>query len=158
MGYYAHGNGRCYFNFYDWGCSLGHGRANRFKSPIFVALVFGALISPTDPVSGVWPVQNRQGASVIGSKSAGESPLFNDGVGVVVFTVMVAIAISSSGNGEALSVRDVAQLFVKEVLGGAALGLIAGYIGYRAMYQVDEYNLEILISLAVVMLSYFGSY
>jgi CPA1 family monovalent cation:H+ antiporter len=84
---------------------------------------------------------------------AGES-LFNDGVGVVVFTVVVAIALASSGQGASMGAFDIAELFFMEAVGGAILGIVAGYIAYRAMHDIDEASLEVLITLALVMVTY----
>jgi CPA1 family monovalent cation:H+ antiporter len=122
--------------------------------PFVWCLVFGALISPTDPVAVMGILKTIKVPHALEVKIAGES-LFNDGVGVVVFTILVAVAMSASdGGGINVDAGDIAELFVKEAGGGVLLGLVTGYIAYRAMRSIDEFNLEVIISLALVMMTY----
>ena len=110
-------------------------------------LLFGALISPTDPIAVLGILKQAGVPKKLETKIVGES-LFNDGVGVVVFLTIYQIASIGGENVEAI---DVVALFAQEVIGGIALGLLLGWVTYRLMRSIDDYDIEVIITLAAVM-------
>jgi len=131
--------------FWAAGQALGH------PVPLPWALVFGALISPTDPVAVLATLKNVEVPEALEIEMQGEA-LFNDGIGIVLFTVLVAFAAGSGG--EATSVGGVARLLLQEAGGGLALGVVTGYVAYRAIRAIDDFPVEVLITLALVAGTY----
>ncbi|MBN3583303.1 sodium:proton antiporter [Algoriphagus aestuarii] len=110
-------------------------------------LLFGALISPTDPIAVLGILKDANAPKKLEVKIVGES-LFNDGVGVVVFLVIFKIAQQGL---ESVNPGEVGLLFLEEVAGGIALGLLAGWLTFRLMKVIDHYETEVIITLALVM-------
>ncbi|MHC4601023.1 MAG: cation:proton antiporter domain-containing protein, partial [Planctomycetota bacterium] len=121
--------------------------------PYVYCLLFGALISPTDPIAVLGILKKAGAPKGLEIKITGES-LFNDGFGVVLFVVLLGLAGAGHGGDHALSAGGVGLLLLKEVGGGALIGLGAGYLVYQALKRVDDYTVEILLTLALV----FGTY
>ncbi|MFT4736078.1 MAG: CPA1 family monovalent cation:H+ antiporter [Cyclobacteriaceae bacterium] len=120
-----------------------------FNYPIdyIYCILFGALISPTDPIAVLGILKDANAPKKLETKIVGES-LFNDGVGVVVFIVIFKIAQQGM---DSMSFTDVGLLFLEEVAGGIILGLLSGWIAFQLMKAIDNYETEVIITLALVM-------
>ena len=118
--------------------------------PFIHCLLFGALISPTDPIAVLGILKQANAPKQLETKIVGES-LFNDGVGVVIFLTIYSIAQQGIEN---TSVGEVGLLFAEEVIGGVGLGFALGFITYQLTRTIDHYETEVMITLAVVMGGY----
>jgi CPA1 family monovalent cation:H+ antiporter len=113
-------------------------------------LLFGALISPTDPIAVLGILKKAKIAPTLEMKFSGES-LFNDGVAVVVFITIYEVITAGLQN---ISVGEIAWLFLKDAGGGIAFGVLLGYIGFWILRSIDNYVVEVLITVAMVMGGY----
>lgn len=117
--------------------------------PFIYCLVFGALISPTDPIAVMGILKTVSAPKSLEIKIAGES-LFNDGIGVVVFLILAGLAVEQAD----AQASDIVLLLLQEAGGGALFGLILGLSGFFLLRSIDSYQVEILITLALVMGGY----
>jgi len=117
--------------------------------PFIWCLLFGALISPTDPIAVLAIMKSAGSDPGLRLKMTGES-LLNDGVGVVVFLALLGVA----AGGEHGTPSGAALLFLREAVGGAVFGLAIGWVAYRMLASVDNYQVEVLVTLALVMGGY----
>lgn len=120
------------------------------EAPFIHCLLFGALISPTDPIAVLGILKKAGIPETLELKIAGES-LFNDGIGVVIFLTILEI---SSPGAAKMSVDDVGLLFLREAVGGLAFGGVLGYAGFLVLKSIDDYHVELLITLSLVMCGY----
>ncbi len=116
-----------------------------FELRFLTCLLFGALISPTDPIAVLGILRGAGVPKRLQVTIAGES-LFNDGIGVVIFITLYDLVF----DGSSFSAAGISLLFLEEVAGGVFLGLMLGWVAFRLLKSIDNYQTEILITLALV--------
>ncbi|MFT5868440.1 MAG: CPA1 family monovalent cation:H+ antiporter [Paracoccaceae bacterium] len=121
--------------------------------PLLIALVFGSIVTPTDPVAVLGVLRAANLRKSLETKIAGES-LFNDGVAYVVFLILVGLAFPTNAHGDAGLLEGATLLFVQEAVGGAVLGGVLGWLTFRVMRRIDDPSLEVLLTLGLA----FGGY
>lgn len=117
--------------------------------PFLYCLLFGALIAPTDPIAVMGILKKANLSKEVETNIVGES-LFNDGIGVVIFATLLHISMGAGNFGPV----DITLLFIKEAVGGLLMGVVLGFAGYRLIKSIDNFQTEILITLAMVMGGY----
>ncbi len=122
-----------------------------FEPSFLLCLLFGALISPTDPIAVLGILKKAGAPKILETKIVGES-LFNDGIGVVVFLTIFSMTFNETG--QEVGLADVGHLLLMEVGGGLFLGLLLGYVAYIMLKAIDNYDVEVMITLAIVMGGY----
>ncbi|KJR41566.1 sodium:proton antiporter [Candidatus Magnetoovum chiemensis] len=115
------------------------------KTSFIYCLLFGAIISPTDPIAALGILKKANVSESLEIKITGES-LFNDGVGVVVFVSLLAFASAD----HTFSIKETAAILTKEIIGGIGFGIAIGFAGYMLLKSLNNYQVEIMITLAMV--------
>jgi CPA1 family monovalent cation:H+ antiporter len=131
-----------------WVTSLIH-----INAPFVYCLLFGALVSPTDPVAVAAIIKHSKLPDNLKTIISGES-LFNDGIGLVLFITILEVLQSGS---DKVDLVKTAILFVREVFGGIAMGAVTGYFAFKIMKSIDDFQTIVLVSLALVMLNSVGA-
>jgi monovalent cation:H+ antiporter, CPA1 family len=119
----------------------------KINLPMIYCFIFGALISPTDPIAVSTILKTSKIPPKLATIISGES-MFNDAVGLILFVTLVGIAKSSV---KEFPVTETLRLFGTEVIGGIVIGLVSGFVGYRLIKSIKDYQTMFLISLAVVL-------
>lgn len=122
-----------------------------FEPSFLLCLLFGALISPTDPIAVLGILKKANAPKILETKIVGES-LFNDGVGVVVFLTIFSMTFNQTRHD--VGIAEIGHLLLTEIGGGLLLGLLLGYIAFLMLKAIDNYDVEVMITLAIVMGGY----